>query len=430
MAESFKIEIDIDAHDNTSAATESAKKNIKSVENAANKVKGSKSVEIPITAKDRITSIIKSIKAKGSKSIEIPVMAKDRASETIKSIVAKAKGSKIVQLAVTAKDRASETIKSIVAKAKGSKIVQLAVTAKDRASGIIKSIAAKGSKIVQFAVTANDKASAVVKKVGSGLSSMTSKAWKVTVTLLDKVTAPLRGVMNALTSVQGLVLGTAGAAGGIYAPMKLAGDYQQTEIAFGTLLGGKDNATAFLNEATTFANKTPFEMNDVIQSSKLLSAFGFETRNILPMLTTIGDTASGLGAGADGIDRITRSLGQMYAKGRVQAEEMLQLQELGIPAAKIMQEELGLTAEQVANIGNESISAERAIKALLTGMNKRYGGMMTAQSTSRLGMLSTIKDTFENNFLKQWGEGLWSGIDPILSNVTTWLDENQDKVKQ
>ena len=136
------------------------------------------------------------------------------------------------------------------------------------------------------------------------------------------------------------------------------------------------------------------------------------------------------GAGSEGIDRITRALGQMQAKGRAQAEELLQLQELGVPANQILQEELGLTGEQVANIGKEGIEASKVIDALLRGMEKRYGGMMENQSRTAKGMISTLKDTLENSLLRPWGTGLWEGIKPGLEKVTTWLDENQEIVAE
>lgn len=275
-----------------------------------------------------------------------------------------------------------------------------------------------------------DRASSVVGTVRSKVGGIAGKTFSFSLKVLDVATAPLRGILNLVTSIEGAVLGATGAFAGIYQPMNLAGDYEQTVVAFNTLLGSAEKATKFLAEAQEFANKTPFEFPELLNSSKLLLAFGFEAENVLDMMETIGDTSSGLGAGSEGIDRITRALGQMYAKGRVQAEELLQLQELGVPAGEILQEELGLTAEQVANIGNESVNASLAIQALLTGMDKRFGGMMDNQSKTAKGMTSTIKDTIQNNLIRNWGEGLWEGIKPGLEEVTNWLDENQDTVAE
>ncbi len=280
----------------------------------------------------------------------------------------------------------------------------------------------------QVVLDAMDKASSVIGKVSSKTRSIAGKTVSFTVKVIDKAMAPLKAIWNFATSIQGAILGASGAFAGIYKPMDIAGDFEQTQIAFATMLKSADKADKFMKEASDFANKTPFEFPELINSSKLLLAFGFDAKDVLNTLSTIGDAASGLGAGSEGIDRITRALGQMKAKGRVQAEELLQLQEMGIPANQILQEELGLTANQVANIGKEGIESGKAIDALLRGMDKRYGGMMQNQSKTAKGMISTLSDTFKNGLLRPWGQGLWEGVKPGLEKVTTWLDENSETV--
>jgi tape measure domain-containing protein len=282
----------------------------------------------------------------------------------------------------------------------------------------------------QIVLDALDRASSIVGKVSSKARSIAGKTFSFTMKVIDLATAPLRSLWNFATSIQGAILGATGAFAGIYKPMDIAADFEQTQIAFETMLKSAEKAQQFLKEASEFANKTPFEFPELINSSKLLMAFGFEADKVLDMLKTIGDTASGLGAGSEGIDRITRALGQMQAKGRAQTEELLQLQELGVPANQILQEELGLTGEQIANIGKESIEAAKVIDALLRGMDKRFGGMMDNQSRTAKGMISTLKDTLQNSLLRPWGQGLWEGIKPGLEKITTWIDENQDIIAQ
>ena len=276
---------------------------------------------------------------------------------------------------------------------------------------------------------ARDRISPTLGKVRGGLKGLTRAAWTIPLRVADYATRPIRGVLSLLSSVQGMVFGAAGTAGGLVAPMDIAGDYEQTEIAFSTMLKSQEKAREFLAEASAFANETPFEFPDLINSSKLLLAFSFDPDAILPMLTTIGDTSSGLGAGAAGIDRITRALGQMQAKGRVLTEELMQLQEVGIPVNQILQEELGLTQEQVANIGDEGVKSEDAIAGLLRGMEKRYGGMMENQSRTSKGLMSTISDTIQNTFMRSWGTGLWAGFKPGLEKITGWFNENPEKVQ-
>jgi len=287
----------------------------------------------------------------------------------------------------------------------------------------------KQSKL-EVVANAVDKASQVINRIESRVKSMSGRTYSIAIGVKDLVTRPLKSIAGFMTSTIGMLTAGAGIAGGIVIPMRISGDYEQTSIAFETMLKDGQRAKKFLEEASDFADKTPFEFPELINSTKLLIAFGFEAEKTLGIMKTVGDTSSGLGAGATGVERITRALGQMKAKGRLQAEELLQLQELGVPAAQILQEELGLTAEQVANIGREGVEAGRGIDALLRGMEKRFGGMMEKQSQSAMGLISTIKDTIQNKLLRRWGEGLWSGLKPQLSKIVDWLDRNKDQVKR
>ncbi|NSW90209.1 MAG: tape measure protein [Firmicutes bacterium] len=281
---------------------------------------------------------------------------------------------------------------------------------------------------LRLVASAIDKASAVLDSVGRKAWGLAGKTFRFTVRVLDLATKPLQAVFRLATSVVGLLTAGAGVWGGFVKPLDMSGDFEQTQIAFETMLKSAEKATKFLAEAEDFANRTPFEFPELADSAKLMQAFGFNIEKVLPMLETIGDTSSGLGAGSEGIERIVRALGQMQAKGRVMTQEMLQLQELGVPAAEILMQKLGLTQEQVADIGQEGIEAGRAIQALLEGMEERFGGMMQKQSRTLKGLLSTIKDTFSNKIIRRWGDGLREGITPLLTKLVDWIDINQDKI--
>lgn len=57
----------------------------------------------------------------------------------------------------------------------------------------------KNSK-VELALTAVDKASSVITKVKNSAKSLIGKAWKTTVSVVDKATAPIKGILNMLTN--------------------------------------------------------------------------------------------------------------------------------------------------------------------------------------------------------------------------------------
>lgn len=211
------------------------------------------------------------------------------------------------------------------------------------------------------------------KKVGDGFVAMGQRMSSVGTTLTASITAPIAGLGLAVANV--------------------AGKFEQTEAAFRNFLGSADAATKFLAELKAFAAATPFEFTGLTESAKRMMAFGFEAAQVIPMLRIIGDAVAGIGGGAAEIDRVTLALGQMQAKGKVSAEEMNQLAELGIPAWRMLADQIGVSIPQAMKMAeNGAISAAEAIPAILAGMNAKFEGLMDEQSKTLLGMWSNLKD--------------------------------------
>src|SRR5690606_35950495 len=129
------------------------------------------------------------------------------------------------------------------------------------------------------------------------------------------------------------------------------------------------------------------------QSARQLLAYGFQAEQILPMMRSIGDAISALGGGSAEIDRVTRALGQMQAKGTVCAGEMMQLAEVGIPAWEMLADHIGVSIPEAMELASKgAIDAATGIEGILAGMNARFEGSMQQQSQSVLGLWSTLKD--------------------------------------
>lgn len=171
---------------------------------------------------------------------------------------------------------------------------------------------------------------------------------------------------------------------------------EQAAISFETMLKSADKAKAMLADLQKMAAATPFEFPDLQDGAKRMLAFGFAAKSVIPTLTAVGDAASGLGmSGAEGINRILLALGQMRAKGKVSADEMLQMTEAGIPAWDILAKSIGKSTAEVMKLAEQgAIPAEQAIQALVAGMEERFPNMMQKQSKSFNGMMSTIRDNF------------------------------------
>lgn len=170
---------------------------------------------------------------------------------------------------------------------------------------------------------------------------------------------------------------------------------EQSQIAFTTMLGSSQAAQAKLEELQAFAAKTPFEFPDLIRASQRMMAMGFQAQEVIPTLTAVGDAVAALGGGQFEIDRVTTALGQMNAKGKTSAEEMMQLTEAGIPAWQMLADKIGVTVpEAMKMVTKGAVDARTTITAVTEGIEARFGGMMAAQSLTFTGLLSNLKDNF------------------------------------
>jgi tape measure domain-containing protein len=173
---------------------------------------------------------------------------------------------------------------------------------------------------------------------------------------------------------------------------KLAGTMEQSRVAFTTLLKSSDRAKQFVKELQQFAATTTFSFIDTQEAATRMKAYGFEVQQIIPMMRILGDSVAALGGGTEKLNRVMLAFGQIRAKGRMMGEEVRQLTEAGIPVPEILKQQLGLSQKDMNRIGEQGISADKALGALLAGMEKRFGGGMAEQAKTLTGQLVNLSD--------------------------------------
>ena len=170
---------------------------------------------------------------------------------------------------------------------------------------------------------------------------------------------------------------------------------EQSTVSFKYLIGSAEDANGFLTALQDFAVSSPLDMQGATKSARMLMTMGVEAENTIGVLRVLTDAAVVAGGDMeDSIYRISLALGQMLQSGTVKAQEIRQLVNANIPIFEILQEELGLTAKQVANIGKEGINSAAAVNAILRGLQKRFQGASKDMQKTLTGALSACKDSF------------------------------------
>ena len=275
-----------------------------------------------------------------------------------------------------------------------------------------------------------------VRRVGDDLETVSKQSKKAT-SGIKGFTDKCNKMSGALSAIAAVQLGSVftGMAGGILnmgiASVQAAAQMRQYEIAFQTMLKSAEAGTQMLRDLQQFAAETPFDVPGVVSAGQQLMAFGFKAEEIIPMLTNLGDAASGLGLGTEGVSRLAYALGQMQTSGKLNAQDMMQLTSAGISAWDMLAQAAGKTVAEMKDLCSKgAIDSKAAVQTIIAGMNDQFGGMMAKTSDEVAGLLANIEETAGNTSAAV-GKYLTEAfnIKGILKDVSDRLGEFQQKMQ-
>lgn len=217
-----------------------------------------------------------------------------------------------------------------------------------------------------------------------------------------------KGVNNLGKAVRGLAAGFGVFQAGKFVIFKTAELERQTK-SLEVLTGSLGNARNIISELQQFGAVTPFTSTELIETAKRLKAFGFQTEEVVDVTKRLADVAGATGADLGGI---ATAFGQIQAKGRLQGEELLQLQERGVSLQDELQKMYGLTSDEFRKaLEGGRISADAVNLALqnITDTGGKYANGAIAQSETLAGKFSTLVDGIERIAVT-----IGSTISPVL----------------
>lgn len=185
----------------------------------------------------------------------------------------------------------------------------------------------------------------------------------------------------------------------------IAGNREQKQISFATLLGGDIAAKDYLAQMTDFAGTTPFGYDQLATISKTMLAYGYKVDELLPELTKIGDTGSALSMTSEDMNFVTTGLGRMRTTGKTTLEYLNPLLERGIPVWDYLAKASGKTKAEVQEMVSKGlVPGAEAAKAISDYMGKDFAGNMEKQSQTYQGLISSLEDA-QDTMDAAMGEG-------------------------
>lgn len=210
--------------------------------------------------------------------------------------------------------------------------------------------------------------------------------------------------------------------------VSVRGQFQQLELAFGTMLGSTAKATDLMQQMVDTAAKTPFDLMGVAEGAKQLLAYGVSADKVNDTLVRLGNIASGLSIP---LNDIVYLYGTTMVQGRLYAQDVRQFTGRGIPLVKELAEKYHTTAEGI----NEMVSAGKIgfpdVEEVLNKMTNAGGQfyqLMEKQSSSLTGQIANLQDAWDSA-LNSLGEKSEGALSAGIQSATYLVGHMDDVVR-
>lgn len=263
-------------------------------------------------------------------------------------------------------------------------------------------------------------------KVVSGFQDIQNAVHKTAATVESECKS-IDDIINKIQNTANIAIGGWSIGKFVSQMMQVRGQFQQTEMAFKTMLQSEEKAKDLMQQLINTAAITPFGVDDVTEGAKQLLAFNVAAKDVNDTLIRLGDVAAGMGVS---LSEMVMLYGTTIAKGKMDTMDLYQFLNRGIPIADELAKVMGLDVNNAIAEVKEQLTAGKVtsdifIKAMqnMTSEGSKFGGMMKAQSKTITGQISNIEDAIEQMFneLGRSQEGIInSGLDAVSTIVENW----------
>lgn len=239
---------------------------------------------------------------------------------------------------------------------------------------------------------------------------------------LPRTQSQFSGLMGTAAKL-GLTIGAAGIAYKMTeigkASLKAASDMQQNTIAFETMLGSATAATTLMSDITKFAEKTPFQKEELVNYAKSMIGVGFATGEVIPTLEMLGNIAAGVGS--EKLPNIIKAFDKMKGKGKASLEELWPIVEAGVPILDQLSADLGKTKDEVIKMAtNGKLSFEQVNSSMKKVEVSKFNNLMGQISGTIGGQWSNFNDQLDRTAVL-FGQAMLPAAQNTLGTMSALL---------
>ncbi|MFB8828329.1 tape measure protein [Azotobacter sp. CWF10] len=181
---------------------------------------------------------------------------------------------------------------------------------------------------------------------------------------------------------------------GIVDMLKAGDQMEGLETRITSLMGSMEAGESAIAWIKDFTKTAPMTIAEVTDAFALLKGFGLDPMD--GSLQALVDKNAQLGGEMDRLQGIVIALGQAWGKEKLQAEEITQLVERGIPAWQLLSQATGKTVAQLQELSSEGRLGRDVIAALIAELGKSAEGQALAAMSRLSGQLSQLKNAAQD----------------------------------
>lgn len=209
---------------------------------------------------------------------------------------------------------------------------------------------------------------------------------------VDGLGTRLRRLATTAVSSVAAFFGIREAIRGITGIARVGGEFEILEARLESLTGSAENGEKAFAWIQQFAKDTPFQLDQVTDAFVRAKAFGLDPMD--GTLQAVADQAAKTGGGMEALNGIITALGQSWSKGRIQAEEMLQLVERGVPAWDLLAQATGKSVGELQRLTTAGKLGREEIRLLIQELGRSGAGAAAEQMNTLQGIVSNLQDTW------------------------------------
>ena len=242
---------------------------------------------------------------------------------------------------------------------------------------------------------AADRAKASVKSLSdAGESGM--KRLERSAKSAEKGFGGLSEVIGSLKRTAAAAFGVTAVANFGVAALKAAADMELLKKGLAFSLG-ETGAEQLVKTMQDIGEASAYDTNELLPMARAWVNIGENAETAAAKMRTIVDAGSAYGMTADKLNSVNIALTQMQMKGKISAEEMMQLTEAGLPAWDLLSQKMGLPVAALQDMASKGELTREAMDTLFAAMQDRTAGAASSMADTMTGQFSNIQESVTNS---------------------------------